>query len=199
MIHFYIKMYISWVYNLIPLKAHMCRESISTTNTTCNFFFSWTWTDAAGAPSFRQVLQSHKIPKAPPAQTISLFPVPQTLNFHIPALLTRSPAQPSYHPLPAPPMLAEVSRSIPSSRPGTFSKSHRPCLVTHLSQFLCHPRVVAISLSSFTAPLQTSSLDPWRVISWAPPLSTTLHWHLLQGGSCFGYRHIQGESDFSLT
>lgn len=31
--------YIFWVYNLIPLKAHTCRESISTTNTTCNFFF----------------------------------------------------------------------------------------------------------------------------------------------------------------
>lgn len=153
MIHFYIKMYIFWVYNLIPLKAHMCRESISTTNTTCNFFFfSWTWTDAAGAPSFRKVLQSHKIPKAPPAQPISLFPVPQTLNFHIPALLTRSPGQCSNHPLLAPLTLAEASRRIPSSRPGTFSKSHQPCLVTHLSPFLCHPRVVAITPPFFTLP-----------------------------------------------
>ena len=102
--------------------------------------------------SFRKVLQSHKIPKVPLAQPISLFPVPQTLNFHIPVLLTRSPGQCSYHPLPALLTLAEASRSIPSSRPGTFSKSHQPCLVTHLSQFLCHPRVAAITPSFFTLP-----------------------------------------------
>lgn len=130
MIHLHKNVHLLEVYNLILLKAHMCRESISTTNTTCNFFLEHEQILLELLPS-EKVLQSHKIPKAPPAQPISLFPVPQTLNFHIQRYLQDPQANALITRFQHRLALAEASRRIPSSRPGTFSKS--PVLFSHPS------------------------------------------------------------------
>ena len=84
--NFCINMYISRVSNVIPLKVHARIENFSTPSTMCEFFFFPLDmnTDAAGAPYLRKVLQSLKIPKAPLAQSISLFPALQT-NAQLPS------------------------------------------------------------------------------------------------------------------
>lgn len=73
-----------------------------------------------------------------------------------------------------------------------------PALISHPSQPVSLPSQDGPHHSVFTLPPNLLP-RPVKGHSWALAPSTALYWHLLQGGSCFGYHQIQGESDFSLT
>lgn len=125
------------------------------------FFFPLdTNTDAAGAPYLTKVLQSLKIPKAPSARSISLFPALQTnaqlscATSEIPwsnARITHFQDHPGWQKPPE--MLPPPGEAWHLQQISSASFGRHPCLSSPLS-------------------FSPSSLDQWRVIPWGPPLST---------------------------
>ena len=174
----------------------MCRESISTTNTTCNFFFF-----LEHEQMLLELLPSEKFSNP------TKFPKPLLLSPFLFFLFLRLSTFISQRYLQDPQANALITRfqhrshwqkppdvSLP---PGLAPSANltSPVQSPILARFCAIPGW-SPSLRLSSPSLQTSSLDRWRVTPWAPAPSTPPRWHLLQSGSCFGYHQIQGSQNF---